>query len=264
MKKRIFLTGASSGVGRATAELLVARGHEVWGTSRDSTRVPRMERLHAVRLDLCERGSIAGAFASALAEARAFDVVINNAGSGHFGAAESLAMEELQKQFQTLVFGHIELCHLALAAMRKERSGLIINVTSLASQLPVPFMASYNAAKAAMASYTMSLQLELASSRIRAVDLEPGDIRTRFNDVAVIGERSDPRIARAWQIADNNMKKAPGPELVAKHIADLIGRANPPPRIIVGDVFQSKIAPVVNRLLPQRLRLWGLRKYYRI
>lgn len=262
--KKIFLTGASSGIGRATAELLAADGHEVWGTSRDISRVPTRERLYPVRLDLSDATSIGNAWDEALAVAGTFDVLINNAGSGFFGVAESLSRDELQKQFQTLVFGHIELCHLALDSMRTAGRGLIINVTSLASQLPVPFMASYNAAKAAMASYTMSLQLELATSKIRMVDLQPGDINTGFNDAVLTGTTSDARVAQTWRVADRNMKQAPKPELVAQRIARLLEAAEPPPRLMVGDAFQATIAPMLNQVLPQRMRLWGLRKYYGI
>jgi NAD(P)-dependent dehydrogenase (short-subunit alcohol dehydrogenase family) len=262
--KKIFLTGASSGIGRATAELLVSRGHEVWGTSRDITRLPQLARLRPIRLDLANARSIETAFNDALREAGTFDVLINNAGSGFFGTAESLPMHELQKQFQTLVFGHIDLCHRALEVMRRSGRGLIINVTSLVAELPVPFMACYNAAKSAMASYTMSLQLELATSNIRVVDLQPGDINTAFNDAVLTTRMDDPRVAQAFRVSDANMKKAPKPEFVARRIADLMEPPNPPPRVIVGDVFQTKIAPLIDRLLPQRLRLWGLRQYYKI
>src|SRR5205823_9430093 len=126
--------------------------------------------------------SIDEAFKNALTEAGYFDVVINNAGSGHFGPAEHLSEAEIEKQFQVLLFSHLQLMRLALAAMRSRGHGLIINVTSLASRLPVPFMAASNAAKAAMASFTMSIQLELPDANIRIVDLQPGDISTAFND----------------------------------------------------------------------------------
>jgi NAD(P)-dependent dehydrogenase (short-subunit alcohol dehydrogenase family) len=179
--KRIFITGASSGIGLASATLLSGRGHEVWGTSRDLARIPPLPRLHGVRLDLLDPVSLGEGFATALREAGQFDIVINNAGSGHFGPAEFLSMEELYSQFQILVFAHIQLCELALRAMR-DRGGRIINVTSLVSRLPIPFMGAYNAAKAAMASFTTTLQLELAGSNIRVIDLQPGDIRTYFND----------------------------------------------------------------------------------
>ena len=152
--KRVFLTGASAGIGLATANLLATRGDEVWGTSRDIARVPSLPSVHAVRLDLCDAKSLGESFNIALREAGHFDVVINNAASGHFGPAEFLSAEAVQDQFQTVAFAHIELCRLALASMRAHGGGRIINVTSLASRLPVPFMAAYNAAKAAMASFT--------------------------------------------------------------------------------------------------------------
>ena len=124
-----------------------------------------MPRLHPIRLDLADRLSIEDAFNSALTEAGYFDVLINNAGAGHFDPAELVPMETITSQFQILVFGQIQLMHLALRHMQGRGEGLIINITSLASRLPVPFMAAYNAAKAAMASFTMSIQLEFADSR---------------------------------------------------------------------------------------------------
>src|SRR5207248_3269003 len=106
-----------------------------------------------VRLDLSDNVSLGESFRIALREAGHFDVLINNAGSGHFGPAEHLTAEEIFSHFQILVFAQIELCRLALASMRTKGKGRIINVTSLASRLPIPFMAAYNAAKAAMASF---------------------------------------------------------------------------------------------------------------
>ena len=266
--KKILITGASSGIGLAIAKSLVAQGHEVWGTSRNLERIPKMPRCHPVRLDLADRLSIEQAFNSALAEAGHFDVLINNAGAGHFGAAELLPFETITSQFQILVFGQIQLMQLALRHMQARGEGLIINVTSLASRLPVPFMAAYNAAKAALAAFTMSIQLELPDSGVHIVDLQPADISTEFNKSVINTSNTDQRyeekIARTWEIVERNMKKAPGPELVARHVLRLIDAAQTPPRITVGDAFQSKIAPLIFRFLPQRVRLWGLKRYYEI
>src|SRR6266851_5043329 len=266
--KKVFLTGASSGIGLAIAHALLARGDEVWGTSRNLIRLEPVLGIHHVRLDLSDSRSIDDAFKSALAAAGYFDVVINNAGSGHFGPAEQLSQEEIQKQFQTLLFGHLQLMRLALHMMQARGEGLIINVTSLASRLPVPFMAAYNAAKAAMASFTMSIQLELGNSRVYVVDLQPADIRTEFNQGVIKSTAGNPRydtkIAKTWEITERNMKNAPTPDLVARHVLRLVNSVQPPPRITVGDAFQSKIAPLIFRFLPQRLRLWGLKRYYQI
>jgi short-subunit dehydrogenase len=266
--KKLFITGASSGIGLAIARLLVAQGHEVWGTSRNLERIPKMPHWHPVRLDLADPRSIEEAFNTAVTQAGYFDVLINNAGAGHFDPAELLPMETIASQFQVLVFGQIQLMRLALHHMQGRGEGLIINVTSLASRLPVPFMAAYNAAKAALASFTMSIQLELGDSRVHIVDLQPGDIRTEFNQGVTksvkADQRYDAKVARTWEVVERVMKNAPGPDLVAQHVLKLINADRPPPRVTVGDMFQSKIAPLIFRFLPQRVALWGLKTYYRI
>jgi len=266
--KKIFLTGASSGIGHAIAEMLVAHGHEVWGTSRNLERIPKMPRLYPVHLDLSDPRSVEKAFNAALAEAGHFDVLINNAGSGHFGPTENLSEKEIANQFQILVFGQVQLMRLALRMMQARGEGLIVNVTSLAGRLPVPFMAAYNAAKAAMASFTMSIQLELPDARMRIVDLQPGDIRTDFNEAVVKSElphqRYEAKVAKTWDKVERNMKSAPKPDLVARHVLKLINDVHPPPRITVGDAFQAKVAPLIFRFLPQRVRIWGLKRYYGI
>lgn len=266
--KRIFLTGASCGIGLATAQALLARGDEVWGTSRNPPSVSAHPKFHPVRLDLRDNRDIEEAFNRAIGDAGYFDVVINNAGSGHFGPAELLPLEEVTDQFQVVFFSHVKLMQIALAEMRRRDHGLIINVTSLASLLPVPFMGAYNAAKSAMASFTMSIQLELTHSRVRIVDLQPGDICTDFNDAVIKNELPDQRyeakVAKTWEKAERNMKNAPKPDLVARCVCELIDQTSPPPRITVGDAFQTKIAPLIFRFLPQRVRLWGLKRYYGI
>jgi short-subunit dehydrogenase len=266
--KKIFLTGASSGIGKAIAKAATEKGHEVWGTSRDISRIPSLRRLHCVQLDLSNPDSIDGAFNTALAEAGNFDVLINNAGSGHFGPAENLSEKDIASQFQILVFGHMQLMRLALRMMQARGEGLIINVTSLASRLPVPFMAAYNAAKAAMASFTMTIQLELPDSRVHIVDLQPGDICTDFNDAVIKSKLPDQRyeakVAKTWNKVERNMKNAPRPDLVARRVCELIDQTSPPPRMAMGDTFQTKIAPLIFRFLPQRVRMWGLKRYYGI
>jgi len=128
-------------------------------------------------------------------------------------------------------------------------------------------MAAYNAAKAALASFTMSIQLEFAHARVHVVDLQPGDIRTEFNQSVIASDNvdhDDPKIARTWEVVERNMKNAPGPDLVARQVLRVIESVEPSPRLTVGNVFQSKIAPLIFRFLPQRVRIWGLKRYYGI
>jgi NAD(P)-dependent dehydrogenase (short-subunit alcohol dehydrogenase family) len=266
LMKRVFLTGASSGIGLAIAQALVARGHEVWGTSRDLSHIPAIPHLHPVQLDLRNSRMVEQSFTRAWAESGGLDVVINNAGSGHFGPAENLTTEAVMDEFQVLVFAQLQLTQLAMRQMRTRDTGMIINVTSLASRLPVPFMAAYNSAKAAMASLTMSIQLELPDARVRIVDLQPADIQTQFNDSVM---KTDPayyedKVAKTWKAVERNMSAAPKPQLVAHRVLGLIEETNPPPRLTIGGFFQAKLAPLIFRFLPQRVRIWGLRKYYGI
>jgi short-subunit dehydrogenase len=265
--KRIFLTGASSGIGLATAQELLKRGHEVWGTSRNLERLPEHRYFHPVQLDLCNSREIDAAFMQSLCQAGHFDVVINNAGSGHFGAAEFLPAADITQQFQILFFAPVQLMQIALAEMRSRDSGLIINVTSLAERIPVPFMAAYNAAKAALAAFIMSIQLELTEAGLRVVDLQPADICTGFND-AVVKSSGDQlyssRMARTWKVVDRHLREAPKPELVARQVAKLIDQTRPASRTTVGNFFQARVAPLIFRFLPQQLRLWGLKKYYHL
>jgi len=155
---------------------------------------------------------------------------------------------------------------MGLRAMRARGEGLIINVTSLASRLPVPFMAAYNASKAAMAAFTMSVQLELPDSRVRIVDLQPADICTSFNDAVVRNSDAgyEARVAKTWITVEKNMKEAPPAELVARHICELVDSTGTLTRRTVGGIFQTKIAPLIFRFLPQGVRVWGLKKYYGI
>jgi NAD(P)-dependent dehydrogenase (short-subunit alcohol dehydrogenase family) len=140
-------------------------------------------------------------------------------------------------------------------------------VTSLAERIPVPFMAAYNAAKAALAAFIMSIQLELTEAGLRVVDLQPADICTRFND-AVVKSNGDQlyssRMARTWKVVDRNLKEAPKPELVARQVAKLIDQTRPASRTTVGNFFQARVGPLIFRFLPQQLRLWGLKKYYHL
>ena len=129
-------------------------------------------------------------------------------------------------------------------------------------------MAAYNAAKAAMASFTMSTQLELGDSRVHIVDLQPGNIRTEFNEGVIKSMKGDLRydekVASSWEVVERTMKNAPSPDLVARQVLKLINADQPPPRVTVGDLFESKIAPLIFRFLPQRIRLWGLKRHYGI
>ena len=267
--KKIFLTGASAGIGLETARLLAERGCNVWGTSRDPARLPKLPGFHPVEMDLLQTKSIRAGFAAALQEAGAFDVLINNAGAGVFGPLDSMPTELVREQFQLLVDAPLELIRLALPQMRNRDRGTIVNVTSLAAILPVPFLTPYSAAKAALSVLTQGLRVELANTAIRVVEIRPGDINTAFHeatkkvDVAADPENQN-RMRAAGETAIRNMAAAPSPALVAKAIVSVIENPRPPAMVTVGGLFQACVAPLAARLLPPRLLEFGLRRYYRL
>ncbi len=264
--KRILLTGASSGIGLAAASRLIGNGHQVWGTSRNPEHMPRIPGLHPVALDLASHESIEAAVATARASAGGFDVLVNNAGSGHWGPLEYLSDAEVKEQFQLLVFGPLHLIRLLLPDLCASR-GKIINVSSLATQYPIPFMGPYSAAKSALSALSWVLQMELGARRVEVVDLQPGDILTRFNERLPKSEPGAYRenLERAFGVFDANHRRACGPERVGELIVRLVeANHRGPARVAVGSRFQAVIAPLLARLVPTRALRWGLMRYYRL
>jgi NAD(P)-dependent dehydrogenase (short-subunit alcohol dehydrogenase family) len=213
--------------------------------------------------------SIHRGFAAAFEEAGAFDVLVNNAGAGAFGAMEAMPAELVREQFQVLVDAPLELIRLALPAMRRHNRGTIINVTSLAAQFPLPFMVPYSAAKSALSVFTTGLRAELSHTPIRVVEIRPGDINTSFHDrtkrVEPTGNRDEERrMKSAWETQLRNMAAAPRPDRVARAILRTITMPNPPPVVVVGGLFQARLAPLFARLSPLRVQEFFLRKYHRL
>ncbi|HTS17840.1 MAG TPA: SDR family NAD(P)-dependent oxidoreductase [Verrucomicrobiae bacterium] len=267
--RRVLLTGASSGIGLETARILVSRGFEVWGTSRDLTRLPEFPRFHRVTMDLGHRDSVRHGFAAASEDAGGFDLLINNAGAGAFGGLDTMPAEVVREQFQILVDAPLELIRLALPSMRQRGAGTIINVTSLAAQFPIPFMAPYSAAKSALSVLTASLRAELFHTPIRVVEVRPGDINTPFHDRTnrldtAKNAEEQRRMKNVWETQLRCMAASPRPDRVARVILRAITTTNPPPVMVVGGIFQARVATLGARLLPLRLQEFVLRKYYRL
>lgn len=264
--KHIFLTGASSGIGRATAELLVENGHSVWATSRSLGRLREAPRFHPLEMRLEDPESIHSAWAEATRQAGQIDVLVQNAGSGIFGAIEDVSLRNAQGQWQVLVEGPLQVLRLAAAQMRPRRQGLIIGVSSLAAELPMPFSAHYSAGKAAFSALLAGLSMELHPFNVRVIDLRPGDICTAFNDLLpkTLAENSSyfPWAQKTWEKCDSLMREAPSPDLVARGILNLLEQKNPPAVFRVGTFFQATLGPLGPRLLPLHKLLESIRRYY--
>jgi NAD(P)-dependent dehydrogenase (short-subunit alcohol dehydrogenase family) len=253
---RVFITGASAGIGLLTARALGDHGHEVWGTSRALARLPVHERFHPIVLDLNDPPSVEAGFRTAVAEAGHFDVLINNAGAGIFGPLEAFSDQELTAQLQTLLLGPLQLIRLALPEMRARRAGLLINVSSLAAEFPLPFLSPYSVAKAALSAMSEGLAMELMHTGIRVVDLRPGDFATQFHlSTRRTGEEFAgayaPNLQRAWAAIDGRMRRAPDARSVADTLVRIVEGDLRRPVVAVGELFQARIAPFLTRLVPR-------------
>ncbi len=276
MSKRVFLTGASAGIGLATVRALTAAGCQVWGTARDLNRLPvDVPGFHPAALDLNgDDRALEAAFAGALQEAGGrFDVIVNNAGGAWFGPGAEMPPEELRGQFEMLALGPIRLVQLAIPSLRMQPGGLVINVTSLAARLPLPFGSGYSAAKAALSVWTAAMQMEetaplpAGQHPVRFVDVQPGDINTGFNRAMAFWSKTedadDPlaeAVRRSLAASDRSLAGAPPPERVAKAIRQVVMDGSSGPLLTVGNAWQALGGSLAYRFLPRRLLLWTVRK----
>jgi NAD(P)-dependent dehydrogenase (short-subunit alcohol dehydrogenase family) len=182
----ILITGTSSGIGRAAAELLARHQHTVYATMRSPERFPDLKQLASsenlpltiLPLDVNDDSSVDAAVDSILTKEKQIDILINNAGVGAFGPVEELSMETIARDMQTNYFGTVRCVKAVLPAMRQRKSGCIINVTSVAGKLYANFHSSYCASKAATEAFSECLAQEMKPFNVRVAMVEPGVIET--------------------------------------------------------------------------------------
>src|SRR5881275_1207113 len=181
-KDRVALvTGASSGIGEAAARALVGAGFTVYGTSRRATPGEKRGEVVFVPLDVTDDESVANAVREVLDRSGRIDVLVNNAGLGVAGAAEESSVEQAHALFETNLFGSIRMMRAVLPHMREQRSGRIINVSSVVGLIPVPYMALYASSKHALEGYSESVDHEVREHGVRVLLVEPGFTKTSFD-----------------------------------------------------------------------------------
>ena len=185
-KKVILITGASSGIGFDAAQTLARQGHTVYAAAR---RVEKMEPLQSdgvkvLRMDVTDSASMAEGVKTVLDAEGRIDVLVNNAGYGYFGAVENVTMEEARRQVEVNVFGLAELCKLVLPVMRKQGSGRIINTSSIAGKMVLPFGAWYHVSKFSVEALSDALRMEMRPFGVDVVLIEPGGIKTDWGIIA--------------------------------------------------------------------------------
>ena len=263
--KVILITGASSGSGRACADLLHALGYVVYGCNRDPSRVDAPWRKLA--MDVTDEASVARAIETLIAEQGRIDVVVNNAGLVLAGAIEDTSLDEAKSQLDTNLFGAMRVCKAVLPSMRARGAGLIINIGSLAGLVGLPFQGLYSASKFAIEGFTEALRLEVAAFGVEAVVVEPGDIATSVVEnrvrAAASGEGSAYRDAFRAVVATYEKEERAGaaPTVVARRILAIVETSRPAPRYAAGP-FAQRLLTGLKAFVPAKTFEWGLMLYY--
>jgi len=260
-----IVTGASGGIGEATARALHAAGYRVFGTYRrpPTTRSPGIEYLAC---DVTSDESVKAAVAEVLAKTGRIDLLVNNAGVGLVAGAEESSLEQAKSLFDVNLFGLIRMTKAVLPAMRQKGAGWIVNISSVMGLIPAPFMALYSASKHAVEGYSESLDHEIRGSGIRVVLVEPAYTRTAFEgNVYQPDQQLDVyRSARtnAEGVLREGMKTADTPELVASAFLNASTEANPRRRYTAGRVARQ--ISLLRRFVPASAFDKSLRKQMRL
>jgi short-subunit dehydrogenase len=253
-----LVTGASTGLGRAFADMLLDEGVRVWGTGRDPARLPVREGFTPVALDLDADSSVEAAFKTTEDSAAGLDLVINSAGYGVFGPFAEREFSDWRRQLEAMFVRTLQLSHLALRGMSARRRGALVNVSSLAVEFPLPFMSGYNAAKAGLSAFSESLMVEVAGTGIIVIDFRPGDYRTGFHQAMQATSDTLPstsaappasRAQHAWARLEANLRSAPPPVRAARDLRRALVRGRSG-TVRSGTFFQARLAPWLPRLAP--------------
>ena len=222
--KRVLITGCSTGIGRATAIELSARGYDVIATARRRETLDDLKVAETMELDVDDDRSIA----AAVAAAGTIDVLVNNAGFGVEGAIETAPLDEVRRMFETNFFGAARMIQAFVPDMRERGAGVVVNVTSTAGIASPPLGGYYAASKFALEALSEALHLEAGHFGVRVLVIEPGAIETQFS-ANVLDHRDEPgayrELSSLWQQAQTKLsggEAVPGPELVASVIADAL------------------------------------------
>lgn len=267
MSKTVFITGSSTGIGRATVEYFHFMGWNVAATMRtpeQEKELNELENVKCMRLDVQEPATIQSAFEEAVNHFGGVDVVVNNAGYGAIGPFEAATPEQIHHQFATNVFGLMNVTRAVLPYFRNRKSGTIINVSSAGGRMTWPLYSIYHGTKWAVEGYSESLQFELRSFGVRIKLIEPGAIRTDFYGRSQeFYERAgltdfDAYVNRVMPNMQQAGARAPGPEIVAEKIFKAANDRSWRLRYVVGR--GAPFILVLRRLIPHRWFQYLVRK----
>jgi len=267
MPKIVLVTGASSGLGQSIAEYLVTKNYKVYGTSRQ----PKLEEKNGVlfkALDVRSAESIKHCIDSVLVENNTIDILINNAGVGITGPMEEIPIDEAKAHFDTNFFGSLQVINTVLPHMRAQKNGLIINITSIAAHMGLPFRGLYSASKGALAKVTESYRMELRQHHIKMVNLAPGDFATniasgRFHSPLKEGSPYYKNYKMSLDLMDEDVDSGKDPIIMAKKVHSIIQTSQPKVNYKSGAFLQC-FSVTLKQILPQKLFERILLKHYKL
>ncbi len=269
-KKIVLITGVSSGIGKACAEHLANKGYSVYGTSRKITHPLRKPTnsgfLEIFPMDVNSDKSVQEGISYLVAKEGRLDVVVNNAGFGIAGAIEDTTIEEAKRQFETNFFGVLRVLRASLPIMRKQESGLIVNISSIAGLIGLPYQGLYSATKFAIEGLSEALRMEVKKFKIKVVLIEPGDFQTQFtaNRQKTIESEKNPvyqeDFARALSAIENDERNGFPPEKIALLLEEIINDPSPRFRYLVGP-FSEKLAVFLKKVMPSQLESILMKHY---
>jgi NAD(P)-dependent dehydrogenase (short-subunit alcohol dehydrogenase family) len=244
-----LITGASRGFGRSFAQTALAAGDRVGATARDTSSLENLVAEHGdavlpIELDVTDRGAVFAAVRNVHEHFGRLDVVVNNAGYGVSGAIEELSEEQARRQLEVNLFGALWVTQAALPILREQRSGWIVQVSSIGGLAAFPLTGIYHASKWALEGFSETLRQEVEPFGIKVLMVEPSGFRTDWAGPSM--DRAEPidayqqidQIAqrRAFQQEDNNGSQPGNPDLAAKALLDTLDRDDPPFRLLLGNV----------------------------
>ncbi|MGX4202143.1 oxidoreductase [Bacillus velezensis] len=255
----VLITGASAGMGKATAELLLERGYIVYGAAR---RVDKMKDLEVkgaeiLAMDVTDEQSMIDGVNRIIQEQGRIDVLFNNAGYGSYGAVEDVPLDEAKRQFEVNLFGLSRLTQLVLPHMREQRSGKIINNSSMGGKVYTPLGAWYHATKHALEGYSDCLRFEVAQFGIDVVIIEPGSIESEWNDITLenvqktSGHTAYAKMTKAFVDMSKRSPKSTSPKVIAEIVLRAIESKKPRTRYVAGQFAKPLIT--LRKLVSDRM-----------
>jgi NAD(P)-dependent dehydrogenase (short-subunit alcohol dehydrogenase family) len=267
MSKVVLITGGSSGIGKSIGEYLLEKGYTVYGSSRNPEKYTS-SKFPLVALDVRNTTSIDKAILEVVDTCGRLDVLINNAGVGITGPVEEIPDAEAKNNFETNFFGPLNVIKTVLPQMRKQQSGLIINVTSIAGYMGLPYRGIYSASKAALGIITETYRMELKEFNVKMTNVAPGDFATniaagRFHAPLMDDSPYKENYGAVLNAIDEDVDNGSDPLMVAKMVLKVINTKNPKVHYKVG-TFLQKFSVVLKAILPDRVYEKMLLNHYKL